>query len=308
MGGYCHEHRKKLGWTCPACETAWEYTGRTHLLDAFNAGVRGEEETTEWQADPHHHAAYLHGKEYCTRQPGSDNHKERHSSVPKWQREKHKQKELLMPKKQTQLPTANTDLSFEQMVGGATISADAAKEKRGAKPTIKLDKTQSAALVKMLDAKRDMKVAEGIMRSEEGPLLEFCLNRQDTDGLAGDFSGSYTVLSEDGKTKATFITQDKFSIPADSVDTLKVMLGDQFAVEVKTKQTVTLKPEVFEDANLKAELVKLIGTNFSKFFQTVTTYSAKEGFDERLYKLAGNTANVQTLRTLCGKSKPYIKQ
>ncbi|MDD5649764.1 MAG: hypothetical protein PHF86_04990 [Candidatus Nanoarchaeia archaeon] len=202
--------------------------------------------------------------------------------------------------------TANTDLSFEQMVGTSTISPDAVKSK-DKKPVIKLDAAQSAKLEKMLKAKREMKAAEGTFRSEEGPLLELCLNRQDTDGLAGDFSGSYSVLSDDGKTKATFISQDKFSVSTDAIDTLKVLLGDQFAVEVKTKPIVTLKPEVFEDAVLKAELTKLLGANFSKFFQTVMKYELKEGFDERLYKIAGNAANVAQLRALCGKSKPYIK-
>lgn len=300
--GYCHEHRKHFKWTCSVCDTAWEYMGRTHLLDAFNAGVRGEEETTTWQADPHHHAAYLHGKEYCTRQPGSPAQNERHS--------KHTlTKGVSMAKKKTDPVAdaqANTGLSFEQMVGTATVSPDTAKAK-DKKPVIKLNAAQSKQLVAMLNAKRDMKAAEGTMRSEEGPLLEHCLNRQDTDGLAGDFSGSYTVLTDDGKTKATFITQDKFSVSPDVIDTLKVLLGDQYAVEVKSKPVVTLKPEVFEDPDLKAELTKLLGTNFSKFFQTVMKYELKDGFDERLYKIAGNAANVAQLRGLCGKSKPYIK-
>ncbi len=200
---------------------------------------------------------------------------------------------------------ANTGL-FDQMIATAVISPEAAKPKNQ-KPCIKLNATQSAALVKMLNAKREMKAAEGTFRSEEGPLLEHCLNRQDIDGLAGNFSGSYTVLTEDGKTKATFICQDKFSINPDIIDTLKVMLGDQYAVEVKSKPVVTLKPEVFEDAALKAELTNLIGPSFSKFFQTVMKYELKEGFDERLYKLASNAASVAQLRSICGKSKPYIK-
>lgn len=304
--GYCHEHKKKFGWTCPACEAAWEYMGRTQFLDSFNAGVRNNPEPQP--NDPQHHAAYLHGQQYANKgvshgnRAGNSRHSkgEQRDSVPLTQGVP------MAPRKQAQPPAQeDTGLSFEAMVGAATVGSDAPK--KSDKPIIKLSKTESVALVKMLNAKRDMKAAEGTMRAEEGPLLEICLNRQDTDGLAGHFAGSYTVITEDGKTKATFISQDKFSVNAETIDTLKVLLGDKYATEVKTTPVVTLKPEVFEDATLKAELVKLLGNNFGKFFQTKMTYSLKEGFDERLYAIAGNPANVIQLRTLCGKSKPYIK-
>ena len=52
--GYCSKHKRRFGWTCPACEEAWTYTGRTHLLEFFDAGVRNERKTCN---DVHQRAA-----------------------------------------------------------------------------------------------------------------------------------------------------------------------------------------------------------------------------------------------------------
>lgn len=300
---HCNIHKIDFSYTCSVCEASYNYAGRTQYLDAFTAGARGETEQPQWQNDPQQHAAYLHGKEFAN-PVGKKEENKRHKGSK--QNLTLSQGDLPMAKKQTQSQTANTGLSFEQMVGSATVT-DSDSTHKSTKPTIKLDAEKSKALVSFLDAKKEMKDAEAVMRSEEGPLLEHCLNRQDIDGLAGKFSGSYSVVTEDGKTKATFISQDKFNVNSDFIETLKTLLGTQFNEEVKAKHTVTLKPEVFEDETLKAELVKLLGASFGKFFQTVTKYELKDGFDERLYKIAGNPANVAQLRHICGKSKPYIK-
>lgn len=213
--------------------------------------------------------------------------------------------EVFMAKRATAAPTST---SFDQMLGASVTTAAAAK-KRGAKPEIKLNKAESASLVKFLEAKKAYKEAESEMRLLEVPLLEKCINQQDTDGMQADFHGSYSVITEDGAVKATFVTQDKFSVSQDeeNIEELRVVLGVHFEKEVVKTPTVTLKPEVFQDEELKAELVKLVGDKFPKFFQTVVRYSMKEGFAERIYQIAGTMTKLIRLRMLCGKAKPYIK-
>lgn len=57
----CKTHKRDFGWTCPVCEEEWNYSSRTHLLDAFRKGVRGEQfQSTDVQQQ----AAYEHGKTY----------------------------------------------------------------------------------------------------------------------------------------------------------------------------------------------------------------------------------------------------
>lgn len=199
-------------------------------------------------------------------------------------------------------------LSFESMVSSNTVSAKDAK-KKATIPVIKLDTEHSAKLREFLEAKQKMKEHETAMRSAEAPIQNLCLNRQDEDGLSGQFASSYELVTDDGKNSVKFISVDKFylSQDPDNITTLQDLLGENFDKEVKQETTVTLKQEVFEDEKLKKELVALVGAQFSKFFQTVVAYKMKPGFDERLYKLAKNTSDARQYRTICGKVKASLK-
>lgn len=298
--GYCETHDLEFNMTCPACDYELNYMQRTHLLDAFRAGVRGK---AFLNSQPEYVTAWNDGLNFCKRKSpvGNTNDKKRYSKGKKLTEG---DTNMAGKKKAT---TATPDISFEQMLGEATVASSTPK--KGDKPIIKLDADMSVKFLDFLRYKKEYKAAEGNMRAAEGPLLEYCIERQDTDGLKDDFHGSYTVISEDGKTSATFITQDKFSPSQESEDqeALKTLLGDKYATEVIKTSTVILRPEVFEDEALKKELVAKMGTDFSKFFMTTHKYSMKEGFAERLYRIANGMANLIRLRTLCGKAKPYIK-
>jgi hypothetical protein len=57
---YCKLHNIQFGWTCGICEEEWLYMGRTHLLDAFRAGVKSKPYPCH---DVQRKAAYEHGVE-----------------------------------------------------------------------------------------------------------------------------------------------------------------------------------------------------------------------------------------------------
>jgi len=275
---------------------------RTYLLEAFRAGVRVK---AYLNSQPEYVAAWNEGLNFCKQQTPIGNKVEKKRYIKS---KKHSEGDTTMAGKKKATTTAPEEtMSFDQMLGEATVASSAPK--KGDKPIIKLDKDMSVKFVDFLRYKKEYKAAEGNMRAAEGPLLEYCIDRQDTDGLKDDFHGSYTVISDDGKTSATFITQDKFSPSQEKEDqeTLKILLGDKYATEVIKTSTVILRPEVFEDETLKKELVAKMGADFSKFFMTTHKYSMKEGFAERLYRIANGMANLIRLRTLCGKAKPYIK-
>jgi len=302
--GYCHEHRKRFEWTCAACDAAWEYMGRTQYLEAFHAGVRGDVLQERWKQDTQQHAAYLHGLEYCTKQ------KEQIGKPTVGVRDKKKKQKHEKPERKPAMPRKKTNdasLTFDSLVGSTTVSKSETKKKK--LPQIKLDTTNSGNLRKFLSYKVDMKDAETNMRSAEQPLLTLCLDRQDEDALSGHFYGSYELVTDDGQTTAKYVSVDKFNLSQDPevIDALRDVLGDKFDEEVEKTTLVMLKPEVFNDKKLKAELVKLLGAQFGKFFQSVVTYKMKSEFDERLYKYASTAADAQQLRVLANKSKSSLK-
>jgi hypothetical protein len=198
-------------------------------------------------------------------------------------------------------------LSFDAMIGQNVVTTDS-KKKKEQLPIINLDDTLSAELKKFINKKAEMKAAEGEMRLAEQPVLQVCLDRMDSDALSNDFHSSYEVKSTDG-TKVKFVTTDKFNISNDpeNIQALRDALGDDFDDEIVAKPTVVLKAEVFEDASLQKELTGLLGDKFSKFFETIVKYSTKEGFDERMYKIAGDKGKAIQLRSLAGKNKPFLK-
>jgi hypothetical protein len=209
--------------------------------------------------------------------------------------------------------------SFSTMLGSTEIPASDAKKKKDQKPVIKLDSEVSKQLKIFVDKKKEMKTAEGEMRIAEGPVLEVCQKRMDTDALDTDFDfhSSYEVRTEDGITKVSFITVDKFNLSQEpeNIQALRDLLGDAFDKEIIKVPTVTLKPEVLGDEKLKIpgdeklqkELVALLGKKFGKFFQTTVKYTTKPGFDERMYKIAGKAEKATLIRNMCGKNKAFFK-
>lgn len=197
--------------------------------------------------------------------------------------------------------------TFSEMLG-ATVVPSSDKNKKEQLPVILLDKDNGKNLKVFLDKKAEMKAAEGEMRLAEAPIIDICLSKMDTDALASDFHSSYEVRTSDGLS-AKFITVDKFNLSQDpeNIQALRDLLGDKFDDEIVTKSTVTLRSEVFEDETLQKELVSIVGDKFSKFFQTEIKYFTKTGFDERMYKIAGNKDKVTQIRSMCGKNKPFFK-
>jgi len=195
---------------------------------------------------------------------------------------------------------------FASMLG-ATVVPASKTEKKNEAPLIKLPEDLSAKLKRVIDEKAAMKTAESNFRLAAAPVIEFCQKRMDTDAFANDFHSSYKI--QGGDNTAMYITLDKFT-PAQDTESIQYMrdvLGEHFDKETKKKTTVMLKPEVFEDQKLQDELVKLIGADFARFFESKITYSLKPGFDERMYKIAGNPAKLNTIKTACNKASGYIK-
>jgi len=106
------------------------------------------------------------------------------------------------------------------------------------------------------------------------------------------------------------ITVDKFTVTQDpeNIKAFKELVGEEFDNCIVKDRTTQIKQSVLIDKVLLTELVTLVGPqNFSKFFETVDTYSAKDGLKERIYKVAGNSTRLEQIKAFVIPQKPYFK-
>ena len=75
------------------------------------------------------------------------------------------------------------------------------------------------------------------------------------------------------------------------------MIDSDFSVE--------LKPEVLENEELQAELMKLIGDKFAMFFTTRKTLRVADDFDRKIYLLSEK--KVKNIRAFVKQYKPSLR-
>ena len=200
--------------------------------------------------------------------------------------------------------------AFNEMLKTSVKNPADKTKKKDLLPEIKLDEALSTSLVKFIDAKTREKIANGEKVLAELPILQYCQDKLDKDALAGTFNSSYKVVGADGKTSVKFITSDRFSVSQDqeNIEALKECFAEKFEEHFETKNSIEAKSEIFTDENLQKELVELLGENFSKFFVVTQKYVAKDGFNEKIYKIAnGNINTLKTIKTLVPQTKPCFK-
>jgi len=72
------------------------------------------------------------------------------------------------------------------------------------------------------------------------------------------------------------------------------------------KYEVSLKPEVFENESLQAELMGMIGERFPEFFTTKTKLAVCEDFDRKIYGVL-TPKDMPVFRTFCRQYKPSLR-
>jgi len=199
---------------------------------------------------------------------------------------------------------------FSSMLGQATVASSDSKAKKTVVPIINLDEELSKTLGTFITAKKDMKTAEGDMRTAEAPLIQLCIEKMDAMGLKGQFTHSFELKPIKGIAEPVkFISVDKWSVSQEpeNIQALRDTLKDKFDEETEKTSTVMMKAEVMEDEELQKELVSLIGDKFAKFFENRITYKMKSGFNERIYKLAGNSNKLTQIKSIISQNKPFLK-
>ena len=196
-----------------------------------------------------------------------------------------------------------------KVIGFGDMLAKTAKAKpKSVKKSTMKQITPPAKVRKMVDdyikAKTVSKKCEAVMNTNGNIIREYDQKVQDEDGQKGRFTGSYQIMGNKEFTK--FITVNKFSINSDDKPEIQAILGNEYPQLIEENYKVTLKDEVFEDENMSAFLMELIGEHFDDFFDTVVSLKAKEGFNSAVYR-AVDVDQLELLRTFCKQNKASLR-
>ena len=160
----------------------------------------------------------------------------------------------------------NPAASFDDMLA-QTAKPKTTKAKAKSKvPTLNTPKDIRGEVDKYIEAKQAEKMAKTAKEDAGEAIIGYVQPHQDKEGYSGMFRHSYAVPGNNGTVK--FVSSNRFSINAEDSEPLMELLGDSFDDMIERTFEVTLKPEVFLDDELKAELMSLVGSQFGTFFDT----------------------------------------
>ena len=200
------------------------------------------------------------------------------------------------------LPFTPKPPTFGDMLGATKTTETAPK--KGKMPTLDAPPEVKTAVDEYQEAKAAAKQAEAVMDVAGAVITGFVRDRQDADGFAGKFSGSYAVMGNRATCKVVYA--NKFSVSAEDGPQLAEVLGPEFDRMVTKKASVTLKATVFEDEAAQQKLMALLGDSFPEFFETKISLGVAEGFNRDIYRVV-DAAKLADLRVFARQYKPSIR-
>ena len=205
------------------------------------------------------------------------------------------------------LPAEKLDqtMSFDDMLT-QTAKPKAKAKAKSKVPTLDAPDEIKQEVDRYIEAKKLNKTSKAEMDDAGGNLISFVLPHQDMEGYNGKHRHSYAIPGTNGS-QVKYISKNQFSINADDEPQLREILGGDFDDLIEKKFEVKLKPEVFEDADLKQRLMELVGPEFGTFFDTAVSLKVAEEFDRRIYAIVTDKDDLAALRTFARPYKPSLR-
>jgi hypothetical protein len=201
-----------------------------------------------------------------------------------------------------------SNTAFAKLIGKKASVKQAASKKSDA-PAIVLSDEHSDSLDELIKAKAEVKAATAALKQAEASLLQLAVERQDADGIDGNYSGTYELIGKNNTSK--FISSDRFSVSQDSEvhDAIVEIVGENsFEQMIEQEHTVQLRKDVFLNQDKQDLLVELIGDKFDELFETTIKFTAKKGLKENIYGLVNNDVDkLEDVRALLPQYKSAIK-
>jgi hypothetical protein len=177
--------------------------------------------------------------------------------------------------------------------------------KKGKMPVLEATPEVKKAVDEYQEAKAQEKQAQAVMDLAGAVITGFVRDRQDLDGFAGKFSGSYAVMGDRATCKVVYA--NKFSLSAEDEGQLAGVLGlENFNRMIVKRASVTLKATVFEDEAAQQKLMGLLGDSFPEFFETKISLAVAEGFNRDIYQVV-SPEKLADLRVYARQYKPSIR-
>ena len=155
--------------------------------------------------------------------------------------------------------------------------------------------------------KAELKRLEAEMAEKEELIISHVRPQQDKLAKTGSFTKSLTVAGESGS--VLYSTSDRFSLPKDdaSQTELKKVCGPLFDEMFEVTRTISVKTEALKDETILNKIAKACekaGLSIADIFDVGDKLIAKDGLDEKQYKLGDK---LEVFRTLARQNKPALK-
>jgi len=194
---------------------------------------------------------------------------------------------------------ANSFLKAVQKVKGSGRKPAKKKEM----PSIDAPATIRNKVDAYVQAKKKFNAAKAEMDHNGGAIIEFVRKTQDTEGLKGNFHGSYQVLGYEELVK--FVSANKYSINTDDQEELQEILQENYDDLVEEHWQTGLRPEVYTDPELQERLMDLLGNEFELFMESKLSLKPRENFAQKLYALGVDV--VESVRVFVKQAKPSLR-
>ena len=195
---------------------------------------------------------------------------------------------------------------FGAMLKKTAVAKEPAKSK-SKMPVLDPPEDVRDAVDEYIDAKTRETMAKTEKEMAESIVLQFTSGVQDVDGYKGNFQNSYAVPGNKPRNQVKYVSSNRYSINAADRDMLEEALGELYPEMVEEDYTVKLKPEVFTDEELQADLMELLGDRYEDFFETTLSLKVKDGFNRRIYQVPMEEDGLDNLRVFCKPFKPALR-
>lgn len=194
---------------------------------------------------------------------------------------------------------------FFEAITGVSVTKSGQKKENNKIPTVIPPDKLRKQVDELVEWKKKEKEAKAEKESREVDLIDWTKEKQDIDGLKGDFKKSYRIQGVEET--VTFVSGDRFSsINSEDIPVLQEIFGDRFNEFMEKKITVSLNEEVMNDSNLQIELMSMIPKEkFKKFFKSETTFSPVSDFDRKIYSFGKKI--LSQIRDLVKQAKPSLR-
>ena len=176
-------------------------------------------------------------------------------------------------------------------------------------PVITLNQPLSQTLIDIYKLRKEVDEREEKLGNLEDKLIDFIQTRQDKDGLAKNWHGSYALRTASNRDGCLWVSTDNHNIDDDDLPEARKLLGNAIIrKEVVTTQVLTTRPGVLNNPVIVDQLRRRLG---DKLMQSIFYYRQEletaPGLNQRIYGYVNSIKQLEAYREIFHKANPYLR-